>query len=497
MRFVRRFLTWVAAAAVWVAWPALAAAQGWSAPGSVWTVSAGQAISAAVPNAPPGTPASWFLVAADTGVMYPLLSETTTPAILQIPQALPGGHYMLEADVGAGSLRSVWTGPALVVMPDPAVRGQITGQGMFDPFFVYRHYNMLPVFQEGDFGQGQTIVLYEASAVLWSDVAQFDALFGLPPVSAATVAPDGPTGIVSGAQLEATMDVEWVHAMAPQAHLVLYEAPYTGDAYNHAVRYAAAIGATAFSLSYYDPNGFRAEGYLTAPVDNLEIEHAAMAGVGLFAAAGDFGLAGTQDRLDWPAANEYTVAVGGTMINPLGQDVWWQGVPYPWDAGGYGFSDYPMARWQAEEWTRLGLLGSPLDALVPGLVHRYLPDVSFLAWNAPIIVNGVLQANGGTSLAAPCWAGIWALAQAHYAQTYGADLRGAIVPEVLYRVANATGPTPEVLPAFLDQAFGQPAPFTAQLGFGPPNVANLVYDVAAVYAPAPSGSAGGGFMVLS
>ncbi|MBX5466021.1 MAG: S8 family serine peptidase [Firmicutes bacterium] len=465
-------------------------------PEPAWTVSAGQSITVAAPNAPPGASVFWFLISAETGAMYPLLSATTTPAILQIPQALPGGLYTLEADIGAGPLRSMWTGPALAVTPDAVVRSQITGQGLFDPFFVYRHYHVLPVFQQGDFGQGQTIVLYEASDVLWSDVAQFDMLFGLPPVSAATVAPDGPIGIVGAAQLEATMDVEWVHAMAPQAHLVLYEAPYTGDAYNHAVRYAAAIGAAAFSLSYYDPRGFRAEGYLTAPADNLEIERAAKAGVGLFAAAGDFGLAGTQDRLDWPAANEYMVAVGGTMITPLGQDVWWQGVPYPWDAGGYGFSDYPMARWQADEWVRLGLLGSPLDALVPGLVHRYLPDVSFLAWNAPIVANGVLQPSGGTSLAAPCWAGIWALVQAHYAQTYGADLQGAIVPDVLYHVANATGPAPEVLPAFLDQAFGWPAPFTAQIGFGPPNVANLVYDVAALYAPGQSGSSGDGFMIL-
>jgi hypothetical protein len=75
------------------------------------------------------------------------------------------------------------------------------------------------------------------------------------------------------------------------------------------------------------------------------------------------------------------------------------------------------------------------------------------------------------------------LVQAHHTQTYGTALQGPIAPEVLYRVANATGPTPEVLPAFLDQAFGQPAPFTAQIGFGVPNVSNLVQDVSILYGP--------------
>lgn len=491
-RFIRRTLAWLAAAVLLGIWPATAAAQGTSAPTPVWAVSAGQAISVAVPNTPPGTPAFWFLVSAATGATYPLLSAKATPATVQIPLALPGGQYTLEAAVGAGPQPAVWTGPGLAVAPNAAVRNPITALGMFDPFFVYRHYNMLPLFQQGDFGQGQTIVLYEASNVRWSDIAQFDADFGLPPLAAETVTPEGPVGI-GPAQVEATMDVEWVHALAPQAFIVLYLAPYSSDAFNHAIRYAASIHATAFSLSYIDASRFHTEGYLTAPIDNLEIEHAAKAGVGIFAAAGDNGP--LSPDADWPAANEYTVAVGGTMISPTGADAWWDTGPWwagHW-AGGYGSTAYPMARWQAQEWTQLGLLGSPLDALMPGLIHRYVPDVSFLAWNAPIVVDGVLQANGGTSLAAPSWAGIWALVGTQYTQTYGADLQGIVVPAVLYQVANATGPTPAVLPAFLDQAFGQPAAFTAQIGFGPPNVANLAYDVAVLNPPAP---AGGGYFPL-
>ena len=88
--------------------------------------------------------------------------------------------------------------------------------------------------RRGDNGTGQTIVIIDSfgSPTLASDLATFDADYGLPaPPSLSVLAPLGslpfdPTNDdMVGWAVETTLDVEWAHAMAPGASIVVLTSP--------------------------------------------------------------------------------------------------------------------------------------------------------------------------------------------------------------------------------------------------------------------------------
>lgn len=193
-RIARRLCAFFALRSLLVTWPGTSAAQdGLGGSAQVLTVTDGSAITAAVPIVAPATPTNWLLMSHATGLDYSLLTAPVTPATLQIPLALPGGAHTLETATGAGALRAPWTGPTVMVAPDAAVRSLIVPPGLFDPVFAHRHYRVLPVYQQGDLGQGQTIVLYKDAEVNWAEIQAFDTLFGLPPRTSARWSRRGPS----------------------------------------------------------------------------------------------------------------------------------------------------------------------------------------------------------------------------------------------------------------------------------------------------------------
>jgi len=96
----------------------------------------------------------------------------------------------------------------------------------------------------------------------------------------------------------------------------------------------------------------------------------------------------------WPADSPYVVAVGGTRLDA--STTTWNSEVVWVHSGGSPSTFEPKPSWQ--------------DALVPG-TKRGLPDVAFDGdpnSGSLIIVNGGIQQWGGTSLAAPIFAGLWA-----------------------------------------------------------------------------------------
>jgi subtilase family serine protease len=96
----------------------------------------------------------------------------------------------------------------------------------------------------------------------------------------------------------------------------------------------------------------------------------------------------------WPADSPYVVAVGGTTLTAT--TTTWNSETVWVDAGGSPSTFEPKPSWQ--------------NALVPG-TKRGLPDIALDAdgnSGAIVYVNGGLQQWGGTSLAAPIFAGLWA-----------------------------------------------------------------------------------------
>src|SRR5713226_4259676 len=136
----------------------------------------------------------------------------------------------------------------------------------YSPNFIRTAYN----FPSALDGSRQTILIVDAfgSPTIASDLAHFDATFGIgPPPSFTILCPDGGCPAFAprnafhdeiGWSIETSLDVEYAHAMAPGANLVLVvAATSSGNAIN--VAEAAAIKlypGSIMSQSFGIPEGF-------------------------------------------------------------------------------------------------------------------------------------------------------------------------------------------------------------------------------------------------
>ena len=119
-----------------------------------------------------------------------------------------------------------WFGPA-------GLRGEVATVGRISSFGQVRAegvpvgglgpggfadaYDLRPLWNRGDLGQGQTIVFFEVDGYSPADLAAYDARFGLP--AAPSPLPHiGPLNLKPAG--ESDMDIQAAHAIAPQARLV-------------------------------------------------------------------------------------------------------------------------------------------------------------------------------------------------------------------------------------------------------------------------------------
>jgi subtilase family serine protease len=264
-------------------------------------------------------------------------------------------------------------------------------------------FNQLALSQPG---LGKTIAIVDAYIApnITTDLTTFDTKFGLPTINL-TVIPDGATRSdpSGGWELETALDVEWAHAVAPYAKIVLVEA--ANDAVNstdvptallHSVSLAASstVGANVVSMSWGLPE-FKAE---TSYDSTFNVP-----GVTFVASAGDNG-AGTI----WPAVSPNVVSVGGTTLTATSTS----GVytETAWNGGGGGVSTYESA----PAYQGSSFIDSELTLQVSS-AKRTSPDVSFLANpNTGVAVydsgDGGWFVVGGTSAGAPQIAATVALA---------------------------------------------------------------------------------------
>jgi subtilase family serine protease len=104
----------------------------------------------------------------------------------------------------------------------------------YEPSQVQAAYNLGPLFSKGITGKGQTIVIVDSygSPTVRHDLGVFDKTFHLPsPPSLKVIQPAGrvakyrPNSNREGWAGETELDVEWSHAMAPDANILLVETP--------------------------------------------------------------------------------------------------------------------------------------------------------------------------------------------------------------------------------------------------------------------------------
>jgi len=278
-------------------------------------------------------------------------------------------------------------------------------------------------------GAGQTIAIVDAygSTTLLSDVnafcAGYDGLWTLPPM---TLGPgNGQLNIVgtpsanAGWAMETSLDVEWAHALAPEANIMLVvPANDSLTAMMEAVQTAAAAGANVVSMSW-GSSEFPAE---TGQGYDSIFSAAYSPGVTFVASAGDSG-----EGVEYPAASPYVVAVGGTTLTDTSSG--WSETA--WSDSGGGLSAYEswpafQTGWNAYSTTARGVPDVAYDANPSSGVYVYCSSYErgYTWWEV-----------GGTSVGAPQWSALIALSGYRPPLGTGGD-------PALYTLAGAAGTAP-------------------------------------------------------
>jgi uncharacterized repeat protein (TIGR03803 family) len=315
---------------------------------------------------------------------------------------------LLRAD-RAADLRNERTPPGAVMTPPwkkftgfvPASGGP-TG---YTPAQMRRAYG---VDQLNTTGQGQVIAIVDAygSPTIQADLDTFCQAMGIPSTTVQVYYPQGVPALNSNWAMETSLDVEWAHAIAPGATIVLIATQSNGNSDLFAgVDFAASTGATQVSLSWGEPE------YSDETTSDF---HFNVPGVTFFASSGDGGAG-----VIYPACSPLVVSVGGTTVdldssgNIISETAW--------SGSGGGSSVYEtVPSYQSGWWSGPG---------------RGVPDVAYDAdpnTGVPIFMTGAGWVQiGGTSIGAPQWAALCAVANSLRLQSINS------APGVFYSLATA------------------------------------------------------------
>lgn len=259
-------------------------------------------------------------------------------------------------------------------------------------------------------GAGQTIAVVALDGYNPSDIASYQRSFGIPSVPLQNVMVDGATGAAGQEAAETTLDIELVSAMAPGAKQILvYESPNSAQSVlNLYSRIANDNQAQIVTTSWGGPERYQNTAFLTS--ESGILKQMALQGQTVFAAAGDAGAYSDQSSLSVidPASQPFVVAVGGTRLSASsgvyrGETTWNNGSPAQ-GAGGGGVSSL----WVQPSWQN----GVITSANRGSASMRNIPDVALNSdpmTGYAIYFSGRWTNIGGTSAAAPLWAGFAAL----------------------------------------------------------------------------------------
>jgi kumamolisin len=175
------------------------------------------------------------------------------------------------------------------------------------------------------------VVEFGHNTTLQSDMNTFTSQFGLPAITLTEICSPGPppcpTNNGSGWDVETALDVQWAHAMAPNARIIVSEFtddPFTDGAESAAGAAVAAAGGGEVS------NSFGYGGEFDGELQNdLDMQTPTVV---YFASAGDSGLGA-----DYPSVSPYVVSAGGTHINRDSNGNF-EGTESCWDGSGGGLS---------------------------------------------------------------------------------------------------------------------------------------------------------------
>jgi kumamolisin len=245
-------------------------------------------------------------------------------------------------------------------------------------------------------GGAKAVVLVDFGrySALQTDLDKFSDTWGLPRTTLQEICSPGPppcpdnTG--SGWDIEEALDIEYAHAMAPNATIYLSEwtnDPLMDNAETNGAAAASAAGGGEVSNSWTYNGG---ENWCGGGPCELGYDHYfSVPTVVFFAAAGDGGLGPL-----YPSISPNVVSAGGTHIVRSGGN--FTGSETCWSGSGGGFSVYePSPSYQRV------LRTTPT-------IMRGTPDISADAdpvTGVSVVLRGGFNIVGGTSVASPLLAG--------------------------------------------------------------------------------------------
>jgi subtilase family serine protease len=331
------------------------------------------------------------------------------------------------------------------------------GTRCLTPYDMRLAYKVQSLLDQGFTGKGQTIVdiVSYGSPTLQQDMDVFDKQFGLPPITIKVLSPLGTVPYdpkvkdMPGWAEETTLDVQIIHAIAPDAGIVVLTSPVDETEgtiglpeFRQLEQYAVANHLGTIISQSFDAS----EVTLNDAAGQQEIQKwdaflkqaTTQQGITFFAASGD---SGATDYIDlqatklsptrttgFPADDPWVTSVGGTTLLRNGttfQEITWNASG---GASGGGFSSFfPTPSYQMTLPT----------AVQNQLQHRRgVPDVAGDADPATglafYISDGGWASAGGTSASSPLWAAFMAIAN----QMAGHPL-GFINP-ALYKLAASS-----------------------------------------------------------
>lgn len=344
-------------------------------------------------------------------------------------------------------------------------------------------------------GAGQIAAVAEFDGYYANDITSYESQCGYTNVPLQNVLLDSVSGTpgysgVANAVAEVSLDIELVIAMAPGlSKLMVYEGSSPYDVFNRIVtdNLAKQISCS-WAWGYGPSHNFGRPG--TRTLDS-QLKQMATQGQTFFQASGDADAYTGSQALSTstgpiPADSIYVTSVGGTTLTMNGIGASWSSETV-WNWGGNvgsggGISpNYKIPSWQTNV---------SMAANSGSTVNRNIPDVALTADAVHVVYNnGSSAAFGGTSCAAPLWAGFCALANQQSSAAAGTTV-GFLNP-ALYTIAAGAAYTNCFHDITTGNNIGTNTPglynavanYDLATGLGTPNGTNLINALAPLAFP--------------
>lgn len=320
-------------------------------------------------------------------------------------------------------------------------------------------------------GAGQTIAIVDAfdDPNIASDLAVFDQAFGLPaPPSFQTIYASGVEPKTNNSwALEMSLDVEWAHAVAPGADLVLVEAKSDK---NVDLLAAVDVARSIPSVSTVSMSWGSTE-YAGEVADDAHfVTPQGHQGITFVASSGDSGTPGL-----WPAMSPDVLAVGGTALKVSGTTYVSESA---WSRSGGGQSLYEL-----EPAYQLGVQSSGYRSS-PDVAYDASPATGVSVYDSTRLTPGWLNV-GGTSVGSPQWSALLAIADQQRAQLGEDTIDQA--QALMYQMPSGDF---HDITAGANNVYAATPGYDLVTGLGSPKVNLLIADLVATNPPATGSPAG-------